>query len=505
MTFFSRLQSTFILLIASFILIFSIYKSATTSFTHDESYTYLNYVHQNFLDIVSYKTPFTNNHILNSLGMKYSEMIFGSSELALRLPNLLALFLYLFFGYRMIRGILPEIKVPGYVVLCANPYLLDFFGLARGYGMSIGFMTTSLFFLTRYFQTGKNRDAFWFNTGAFFAVLSNFALINYYIAALVVFNVVLLLKKKKLSLQVVEKGNSLFQSNIINLTSLLATVLVIYEPFRKIIKHQFINFGGQTGFLADTVESSLVRFFYLAPIKPNTWGVAPIEPTWLVFYKSLVVLVPLAAFAILIFHMVKKNWTYLVNYQSLVITNLVLLFIVLSTILQFHLLGTQYLKERFALFLVPLFLFNLIFILDYLGRQRGGKLIAMVIIFTFAVSFLFNTFRNLNSRFYLDWKYDMATREVIEILVEEKATGHYDGIHLGANWLFSPALNFYRGTLKLEWLTEIYQHGGLGEYDHFFYEFTEDIGKQEQNLSGKEVLMTVEEIGTQLLRIRPEQ
>ncbi len=90
-----KLNTFFILAISLFILFYVTYKASLTSFTHDESYTYLHYVHQPVKDIITYKDPFTNNHILNTLLMKVSEKAFGNSEIVLRLPNILSLVIYL--------------------------------------------------------------------------------------------------------------------------------------------------------------------------------------------------------------------------------------------------------------------------------------------------------------------------------------------------------------------------------------------------------------------------
>ena len=51
------LQLSLVLLSGLGIVWYIIYKASTTSYTHDESYTYTHYVHQGFMDIVSYKTP----------------------------------------------------------------------------------------------------------------------------------------------------------------------------------------------------------------------------------------------------------------------------------------------------------------------------------------------------------------------------------------------------------------------------------------------------------------
>src|SRR6186997_3048739 len=84
---------------------FVIYKAASVSFTHDESYTYTRYVNNPFLDIINYNSSdvIPNNHILNTLMMKTFQYVLGSSELALRLPNVLAYAAFLFFSIRWLR------------------------------------------------------------------------------------------------------------------------------------------------------------------------------------------------------------------------------------------------------------------------------------------------------------------------------------------------------------------------------------------------------------------
>ena len=78
----------FFLLISVLLVAFVSIKASIASFTHDESYSYLRFVGQSFFEIISYDTPYTNNHILNTLLMKCFDLLFGTSELALRAPNI---------------------------------------------------------------------------------------------------------------------------------------------------------------------------------------------------------------------------------------------------------------------------------------------------------------------------------------------------------------------------------------------------------------------------------
>lgn len=82
--------------------------------------------------------------------------LLGSSELALRLPNLLAHVVYLHASARVAlkaRGLV--LTVGCFLLLNAHPYLLDFFGLARGYGLACGLMMMSLWQVVRYVDEGQ--------------------------------------------------------------------------------------------------------------------------------------------------------------------------------------------------------------------------------------------------------------------------------------------------------------------------------------------------------------
>src|ERR1700758_5553931 len=124
-------------LIVIALIVLDVYKALHTSFTIDESDTYLHWVNSSFMDIISYERPGTNNHILNTLLMKFSQALFGSSELALRLPNITAHFFYLLFSFKIFTKYCKPHAILFFVLINANPFLIDFFSLGRGYGFAI--------------------------------------------------------------------------------------------------------------------------------------------------------------------------------------------------------------------------------------------------------------------------------------------------------------------------------------------------------------------------------
>jgi hypothetical protein len=114
-----------------------------------------------------------NNHLLNTWGMRLCEKLFGSSPFALRIPNILLSMLYLYgalqFAQRQ-KQLFPALVV--LVALVFHPYLLDFFGLARGYGLYISLLLSAIWMLYRWCVTSAFRYAC---TGLFLLALTCFA------------------------------------------------------------------------------------------------------------------------------------------------------------------------------------------------------------------------------------------------------------------------------------------------------------------------------------------
>ena len=118
--------------------IYVIVRASNVSFTNDEAISY-GIIHgaQTFVD-----TP--NNQWLNTLLMRVSQYVFGQSELALRLPNVAAFGLYGAASVMLLSQVRHvEAKAVGFSLLVVNPFLLEFFGLARGYGLSLAFLAAA--------------------------------------------------------------------------------------------------------------------------------------------------------------------------------------------------------------------------------------------------------------------------------------------------------------------------------------------------------------------------
>ncbi|MBK8880198.1 MAG: hypothetical protein IPN74_17215 [Haliscomenobacter sp.] len=119
--------------------------------THDEGATCLNHVQRSLWDILTYeKDPVPNNHILNTLGIKIFASFLGLGHFSSRLPSLIGGVLYVLAaaGLSVRIGKTAFQRVFGMVLLLANPYVTEFFSLARGYGLAAGLMLAAIYSFT---------------------------------------------------------------------------------------------------------------------------------------------------------------------------------------------------------------------------------------------------------------------------------------------------------------------------------------------------------------------
>lgn len=179
--------------LSSVFISYEVARALGVSITIDEAVTFLIYIKSGLLSLFNFNEA--NNHFLNTLLAKIFSTIGGNHDFVLRLPNLLGYVIYLAFAWlllkRFIRG---TMGVLGFVLLNTNPYVLDFFSLCRGYGLSLGFLMASLYFFTLFLsrsgERGSEVDRYSSLTRALgmaaVAVLCNFTLLNVYFSLLAV-------------------------------------------------------------------------------------------------------------------------------------------------------------------------------------------------------------------------------------------------------------------------------------------------------------------------------
>jgi hypothetical protein len=167
-----------------------VYRAATLSLTYDEAYTYLTYVHQpDVFSLLNFGAA--NNHFLYTILMKAFVSGFGTQEIVLRLPSILSLAVFLIFTVRFIqRNLDGSLWIPAIVLLSFNPYFLDFFSLARGYGPALCCEAVSLYLLLEAWPDWNTKTAgrrvFQSSIAGALAVLFNFTFLIFFVVATMV-------------------------------------------------------------------------------------------------------------------------------------------------------------------------------------------------------------------------------------------------------------------------------------------------------------------------------
>jgi len=132
-------------------MVLAIVRARLQAITLDEATTYFWWVRA-----YSPWSPVSNNHILNSLLMRVSTHVFGTSVLTVRLPALLGAALYISICYFLCRSITNRfsLQFPVFLCLIYNPFISDFMVAARGYGLANAFLLAAIAIPIWHHQTG---------------------------------------------------------------------------------------------------------------------------------------------------------------------------------------------------------------------------------------------------------------------------------------------------------------------------------------------------------------
>tara|TARA_B110000037_G_scaffold223139_1_gene302753 strand:+ start:114936 stop:116795 length:1860 start_codon:yes stop_codon:yes gene_type:complete len=333
---------------------------------HDEIATFFYYIQSD-----NYMPPGAhwdaNNHVLNSMLANFSYHVFGSSPLALRLPNVLTYALF-FYGVFQIAGRLNKkiLRWGLLLALVASHYLFEYFGECRGYGMSIAFFVLAIFQFIRLKETGLRKHMLLVPLFLFLATAANLTLI---IPAVLIFGFMCLFQLKQ---NFTDNKKVL----LINGALLFFTGL----PFLILVKLSFafkergaFYYGVGDGFYEVTVRSLSQVFmgFYNTPI-------------------AVVLTVLLIGFALyVLIKLIQKKTLYstLDNasfFPTLLIANIACILFL------FHKMEVNFPEDRIAIHLFFLFMASLAFILDDLSSKNAKIALVGIPLFYFPILFLFH-------------------------------------------------------------------------------------------------------------------
>jgi hypothetical protein len=405
------------------------------SFTHDESLSYRIVLGESFWKGTA------NHHPLNTKLMGWTSRWLGAREWQLRLPNVISHILYLVFGL-LLLGQLKETTsiLLGFALLNLNPFLLDFFGLARGYGLAMGLSMAALFLLRQAWrQPDLTRRAGLLLLSlacASLADLANFTWLNFHLPLLVA-SLVVLADGKRLPIKM-ERNTLLWAAVITG-----ANAWFIRNVARRIwaLSQSGELYGrGKSGFVKDTLGSLIDSYFYM---QPHLAGLKP-----------AIMVIAIAGFLAAAFAIGYRIWANrTISFSAVLLFVLVLS--VAAPIAEHFILGTEYPVDRIALYYIPVAGLLAAFAIDEIlatGASRFG-LIARMSCALLISAMLFHFSRTANTHYTMTWFYDANTKAAISEV--DRLFGGPDShrrINIGNSWEFEPSLNYYRTTRHYDWL-----------------------------------------------------
>ncbi|WP_372949212.1 hypothetical protein [Mariniphaga sp.] len=440
-----------------------IYKVFYVPVTTDEVPTVFFYSTFSIWDIMMFPDNWPNNHILNTILAKGCITLFGKEPWSIRMPNFLMFLIYAFGVFKILKLTIKQNSwffLPA-SLLFVNPYLLDFFGLCRGYGISSTFVIISVGFLMSGFSQKKSTHIWIAVISAILASYANFTVLVYWVAVTIMawFYFFLEYRRnlKKLLFPV-------FISGIISLIFLA----IIMVPIQKLHSTNEFQYWTSKGFYQDTVKS-LVHFWrydaeILYKINSN-------------FYVGIISLVILTNLFYLLFKLKKTRFSVQVFYRPEFVATTILLLTIMVNISQTTILGTPNLFGRTALFFLPLLAVVFTTAIGLIPLFKPGWLFKSVAFFL-GIILLANFANRVNLKSVKEWNYDQNTLQVTEYLKEK-----YNGkpVSLKTNWIFHPSFYFYYDSGKIPWI-ELYDYdynpdiNTRAEYYYIFaenYEFLE--------------------------------
>ncbi|MBN1617744.1 glycosyltransferase family 39 protein [Candidatus Dojkabacteria bacterium] len=466
------------------LVLFSIllYRSTSYPYTHDESFTYLVHSKLSLKDILLYNgyCP-ANNHLINTLSVKFFSKVFGASEITGRLASLIAAIVYFASSFLLVKRYKDKFwAILSFIILNSSPYVFSYFALSRGYSWAVAFMLLSISLLLTGIKKHEEKLTFFSCIPAGISVIANFTMLSFFIPFIIVlfvrffFNLwskykTQLIQKKSIA----EIKQFLFPVSISLVLVLIFCVYPIYKlqldgqlyygvsPISKLPKDSQLYYGGNSSFWADTVNSLIFKSF----------GHLSSLDFILPFIRILIVSVLVLSVTYVVFHLFKKELN--VFNSSVALVFFILLGCIIVNIAQHLILHSPFLIERTALFYITLFLLLLIEISAVLcNKLYNLRHLIKTIYFLICILSVAN-FYLFNLKKISDWQFDMNNKELIDYLISEHEKDRDGEIRLATSWLTDQSISYYKEIYGLDWLiTNRYarEEDKINEYDYFYYD-----------------------------------
>ncbi len=412
------------------------------SFTHDEALTFIT-----FVGIDKIFTPIfyahSNNHLLNSALMTLSTFV-SSEEIFMRIFNLTAFLIFSYFLYLYLNN--KEIIIfPLFPLFMTLPLVLEFFSLARGYGLGLAFTMSGYLFYYKFLQQMDSKNQKLFYISAFLSILSNYIYIFAFIPIILIDIASSILKlfraysHKNSNISTIVKM-FFYENKYFVFFCVLSTLTWIPIFIINLFRRQFY-YGGSSGFVEDTL-------FNFA-----SWNFRYPE----IFVYSFIIFLLFSVF-IQTFLLVKR--------QKLLLFNFSLVFSVLIQVILFTFFHIKLPIGRASIWLFLLFFLAIAEMLHFILNKTNLKnlnflIYPIILYFTlFTVTFTYNHLESNKTR---EWDFNACDKEIVNLLPVNSV--------VLVDWLNYPVFEYYNqvNNKNLQMLSFRQHEGVINNFNNRSY------------------------------------
>lgn len=348
-------EETIYFFLSSILFIYLLIRANYVPFTHDEAATFFRFVQIHSLD-PEFSREALNNHFLNTILTYLSYLVFDSSKIALRLPNVLMSLVYLVFVYKLASFLVNSVYRWGFIiVLLFTHFFVEFFAVSRGYGMSMAFFMAAYYYLIKAISTEKLINNVYV---ALFGLLMVAANINMVIPSIAI----LLLQVLSISFQRKDIPSGKIWMIPLFLIISIGTITTAFLYLNELKEYDaFYLVSENNGF----VDSTIVTLMSMLTGSTGLFG------TIVLLVLSVLVVI------IAIRQLIRLKLRFLISVNSAFL--FVLVMTLTGIFLVVYLFGVNFPEDRVAMYLFPLAVGSLFFVFDSV-KGRGYRYLYLILI-----------------------------------------------------------------------------------------------------------------------------
>jgi len=452
------------------ILIYSAYRAFVLSLTHDEALTFIYFglLPKTYSEVIQYQILTTNNHLLNSVLIKFLTSRLGNSEFIIRLPALLGHCLYLAGTFLSLRlAFKGRALLLTTLLLTLHPFLIDYFSCARGYALGMGFMSFAFYFVLKKIQKGyftpNGPQVFLIMIFLALAAISNLAFLLPMLAVILFFltgALINVVRTQSHRMNIIKQSVTAYLVPII--VPVIGLFLLYAAPIQKLKAANEFYHGGTSGLWHDTITS-------LIKVTTHDQNFAFMDGVFI--FKLFVIVVMFVASARVLQFLFKQN-VQNQNQRFLIFTVCVQWIALAGILLQHTIFEGVFPYDRAVMFLIPLFLMTFIFLGAEIAHMTN-RILQGTVRWLYRIVFILlilHFVRCMNTQYFLLNKPDAHTKEMMRTLVALNRGKQLAprSVNLGIHWWFEPAINYYIIKENIYWLNRVNRSGPEGQYDYYY-------------------------------------